>query len=188
MPDLARSAIGPDAEVAYLFNPRLTGLELLEAISRELALPCEGTRAQLLDRLNRFLLDASHDGRRVLLLVDEAQNLPVETLEELRMLSNLETATEKLLQIVLFGQPELDALLDSPELRQLRQRIGVRWRLESLVRPGGERLRAPSPADRRGQRHRTVHARGAARAAAPIARRAAPGQSARRPRSARGLC
>jgi general secretion pathway protein A len=127
--------IGPDAELAYLFNPRLTGLELLEAIHRELGLPGEGTRAQLLDRLNRFLLDASRAGRRVLLLVDEAQNLPVETLEELRLLSNLETTTEKLLQIVLFGQPELDALLDSPQLRQLRQRIGVRWRLDPLSEP-----------------------------------------------------
>jgi general secretion pathway protein A len=127
--------LGPDAEVAYLFNPRLTGLELLQAIHRELALPGEGARAQLIEQLNRFLLEASRDGRRVLLLVDEAQSLPVETLEELRMLSNLETTTEKLLQIVLFGQPELDALLDSPELRQLRQRIGVRWRLDSLSEP-----------------------------------------------------
>jgi general secretion pathway protein A len=110
----------------------VTGLELIEAIHRELGLPGEGTRAQLLDQLNRFLLDASRAGRRVLLLVDEAQNLPVETLEELRLLSNLETTTEKLLQIVLFGQPELDALLDSRQLRQLRQRIGVRWRLDPL--------------------------------------------------------
>ena len=127
--------LGSDAEVAYLFNPRVTGIELLEAIHRELGLPGEGTRAQLLDHLNRFLLEMSRAGRRVLLLVDEAQNLPVETLEELRLLSNLETTTEKLLQIVLFGQPELDALLDSPALRQLRQRIGVRWRLESLSDP-----------------------------------------------------
>ena len=127
--------LGPDAEVAYLFNPRVTGIELLEAVHRELGLPGEGTRAQLLDHLNRFLLEMSRAGRRVLLLVDEAQNLPVETLEELRLLSNLETTTEKLLQIVLFGQPELDALLDSPALRQLRQRIGVRWRLESLSDP-----------------------------------------------------
>src|SRR4030095_5060679 len=97
--------LGRDAEVAYLFNPRLTGLELLEAISRELALPCEGTRAQLLDRLKRFLLDASRGGRRVLLLVDEAQNLPVETLEELRLLSNLETTTEKVLPIIVFRAP-----------------------------------------------------------------------------------
>ncbi len=127
--------LSPEAEVAYLFNPRLTGPEMLEAIHRELELPCDGTRAQLLDRLNRFLLDASREGRRVLLLVDEAQNLPVDTLEELRLLSNLETSTEKLLQIVLFGQPELDTLLDSPELRQLRQRIGVRWRLDPLSAP-----------------------------------------------------
>ena len=71
----------------------------------------------------------------MLLIVDEAQNLPIETLEELRLLSNLETSTEKLLQILLFGQPELDALLDSNELRQLRQRIGVRWRLDPLTTP-----------------------------------------------------
>ena len=127
--------LGPEAEVAYLFNPRVSGIELLEAVHRELGLPGEGTRAQLLDGLNRFLLEMSRAGRRVLMLVDEAQNLPVETLEELRLLSNLETTTEKLLQIVLFGQPELDALLDSPALRQLRQRIGVRWRLESLSDP-----------------------------------------------------
>jgi len=144
--------LGPDAEVAYLFNPRVSGIELLEAVHRELGLPGEGTRAQLLDDLNRFLLEMSRAGRRVLLLVDEAQNLPVETLEELRLLSNLETTTEKLLQIVLFGQPELDALLDSPALRQLRQRIGVRWRLESLSDPEASdyvlhRLRVAAGAD-----------------------------------------
>jgi general secretion pathway protein A len=127
--------IGADAEVAYLFNPRLDGLELLQAIHRELALPVLGTRAELMDRLNRFLLETSRRGRRVLVIVDEAQNLPVDTLEELRLLSNLETSTEKLLQIVLFGQPELDDLLDSRELRQLRQRIGVRWRLDPLSEP-----------------------------------------------------
>ena len=124
--------IGAGAEVAYLFNPRLDGRELLQAIHRELDLPAEGSRAELMDRLNRFLLETSRRGRRVLVLVDEAQNLPVDTLEELRLLSNLETSTEKLLQIVLFGQPELDALLDSHALRQLRQRIGVRWRLDPL--------------------------------------------------------
>jgi general secretion pathway protein A len=127
--------VSADAEVAYLFNPRLDGLELLQAIHRELALPVEGTRAELMDRLNRFLLESSRKHRRVLVLVDEAQNLPVDTLEELRLLSNLETTTEKLLQIILFGQPELDTLLDSRELRQLRQRIGVRWRLDPLSEP-----------------------------------------------------
>jgi general secretion pathway protein A len=127
--------LGADAEVAYLFNPRLSAHELLEAIHRELGLPADGTRAQLLDRLNRFLLEASRRSRRVLLIVDEAQGLPIATLEEIRLLSNLETSTEKLLQIVLFGQPELDGLLDSRELRQLRQRIGVRWRLDPLSEP-----------------------------------------------------
>ena len=124
--------VGPDFEVAYLFNPRLDGLELLQALHRELDLPGEGSRAELMDALNRFLLETSRAGRGVLLLVDEAQNLPVDTLEELRLLSNLETSTQKLLQIVLFGQPELDELLDARELRQLRQRIGVRWRLAPL--------------------------------------------------------
>lgn len=144
--------VSDDAEVAYLFNPRLDGHELLQAIHRELGLPADGSRAELMDRLNRFLLEASRKGRRVLVLVDEAQNLPVDTLEELRLLSNLETSTEKLLQIVLFGQPELDALLDSHELRQLRQRIGVRWRLETLTEPEARdyvrhRLRVAAGAD-----------------------------------------
>jgi general secretion pathway protein A len=144
--------VGTDAEVAYLFNPRLDGLELLQAVHRELDLSLDGTRAELLDRLNRFLLDTSRRGRRVLVLVDEAQNLPVETLEELRLLSNLETSTEKLIQIVLFGQPELDDLLDSHELRQLRQRIGVRWRLDPLTEPEAgdyvrHRLRVAAGAD-----------------------------------------
>jgi general secretion pathway protein A len=127
--------LGSRIEVAYLFNPRLDGRELLQAIHAELGLSTDGSRAQLLDRLNRFLLETSQKRRRVLIIVDEAQNLPVDTLEELRLLSNLETATEKLLQIMLFGQPELDDMLDSPELRQLRQRIGVRWRLATLTGP-----------------------------------------------------
>jgi general secretion pathway protein A len=125
--------LGPDTELAFVFNPVLSGDELLRAISAEFGLATEGlSRAQLNDQLNRFLLDQRCAGRRVLLIVDEAQNLPAQTLEEIRLLSNLETSTSKLLQILLFGQPELDAKLESRELRQLRQRIGVRWSLESL--------------------------------------------------------
>ncbi len=90
------------------------------------------TRAQLSDRLNEFLLDQNYAGRRVLLIVDEAQNLDRSTLEEIRLLSNLETSTSKLIQILLFGQPELDAKLESKQLRQLRQRISVRWSLDTL--------------------------------------------------------
>lgn len=125
--------LGNDAEVAFVFNPTLTGEELLRAVSMEYGLPeaCR-TRAELNEQLNRFLLDARAAGRKVVLVVDEAQNLSMETLEEVRLLSNLETSTSKLIQIVLFGQPELDEKLDSPGLRQLRQRISVRWRLSPL--------------------------------------------------------
>jgi general secretion pathway protein A len=86
----------------------------------------------LSEQLNRFLLEQRRAGRRVLLIIDEAQTLPPQTLEEIRLLSNLETSTSKLLQILLFGQPELDAKLESRELRQLRQRISVRWALQAL--------------------------------------------------------
>ncbi len=120
-------------EVAFIFNPTLSGEELWRAISMEYGLPeTYRTRAELNDQLGRFLLDAKAAGRRVVLVVDEAQNLSMETLEEVRLLSNLETSTSKLIQIVLFGQPELDEKLDSPGLRQLRQRIAVRWCLSPL--------------------------------------------------------
>ncbi len=125
--------LGNDTEVAYVFNPKLTGEDLLRAICTEFGLLTEGrTRADLSDQLNQFLLEQKREHRRVLLIVDEAQNLASETLEEIRLLSNLETATSKLIQILLFGQPELDDKLDSKELRQLRQRISVRWSLGSL--------------------------------------------------------
>jgi general secretion pathway protein A len=125
--------LGQDTEVAFVFNPSLSGEELLRAISVEFGLAGEGlTRVQLGDQLNRFLLEQRRLGRRVLLIVDEAQNLQPQTLEEIRLLSNLETTTSKLIQILLFGQPELDAKLDSRELRQLRQRISVRWGLQAL--------------------------------------------------------
>jgi general secretion pathway protein A len=125
--------LAPETEVAYLFNPALDPDELLCAIALEFGLPSAGAdRAERNDRLNGFLLDVNARGRRALLIVDEAQNLSTTTLEQIRLLSNLETARSKLIQIVLFGQPELDAKLDSAELRQLRQRISVRCRLGSL--------------------------------------------------------
>jgi general secretion pathway protein A len=123
----------PGSEVAFLFNPQLSGLELLQAINAEFGLDTpDKTRRELMDQLNRFLLTKRQEGRRVLLLIDEAQNLEREALEQVRLLSNLETNTTKLIQIILIAQPELDALLESPELRQLRQRINVRWRLRPL--------------------------------------------------------
>ncbi len=127
--------LGPDAEVAFLFNPNLSPEELLRAISLEYGLPSAGlSRAGLSGQLNLFLLEQKRAGRRVLLIVDEAQNLETSTLEEIRLLSNLETSTSKLIQILLFGQPELDVKLESEQLRQLRQRISVRCSLGSMSR------------------------------------------------------
>ena len=127
--------LGAETEVAFVFDPLLTPDELLRAVCAEFGLPIsERSPAELSDGLNRFLLEANRKGRRVVLVVDEAQNLPVATLEQIRLLSNLETSTAKLIQILLFGQPELDEMLESPELRQLRQRISVRYRLSALSR------------------------------------------------------
>jgi general secretion pathway protein A len=118
--------LGSETEVAFLFNPTLTPLELLKAVNGEFGLSTFGeSRPELTDVLNAFLVDARSEGHRVVLIIDEAQNLSTETLEQLRLLSNLETETAKLLQIVLLGQPELDQKLAANDLRQLRQRISV---------------------------------------------------------------
>jgi general secretion pathway protein A len=124
---------GSETEVAFLFNPSGTAGELMHAIAGEFGFDDRTvSRHELGERLNRFLLDRKRDGRRVLLIVDEAQNLSDGTLEQIRLLSNLETSSDKLIQILLLGQPELDEKLDSPALRQLRQRISVRWGLGPL--------------------------------------------------------
>jgi general secretion pathway protein A len=126
--------LGSGTEVAFIFNPPRSGEELLRSINAEFGLITEGrTRSDLSDQLNEFLLVQKRKRRRVLLIIDEAQTLSPETLEEVRLLSNLETSTSKLIQILLFGQPELDVLLDSKGLRQLRQRISVRWTLRPLT-------------------------------------------------------
>lgn len=126
--------LSPGTEVAYIFNPAQTGDELLRAIHAEFGLPTAGcTHHELNDQLNQFLLRMKRADRPVLLIIDEAQNLSRDTLEEVRLLSNLETSTSKLIQILLFGQPELDDMLDSKEMRQLRQRIGVRWGLGPMT-------------------------------------------------------
>ena len=125
--------LGGEVEVAFVFNPKLSARELLEAILVELGLEKRGDSVrELVDELNHYLLERRRQGRRVLLIIDEAQGLAPDTLEQVRLLSNLETETDKLIQILLLGQPELDALLASRDLRQLRQRIGVRWRLAPL--------------------------------------------------------
>ncbi len=127
----------PHVDAALVLNPRLSPVELLAAVCDELRIPYPtGTASskELVDRLYRHLLDAHGRGRRTVLIIDEAQNLAPEVLEEVRLLTNLETPREKLLQVVLIGQPELTALLDQPKLRQLAQRVTARYHLEPLSR------------------------------------------------------
>ncbi len=122
-----------EAAVAYIFNPALSALELLQAINTELGLTAAGaSKRELVDHLNRFLLEQKTMGRRVVVVVDEAQDLDPAVLEQLRLLSNLETEREKLLLIILVGQPELREMLARPELAQLNQRVTLRWHLEAL--------------------------------------------------------
>src|SRR5512139_1370961 len=124
------------ADVALILNPRVTPAEFLLTICEELHIHVpesgRGSTKTLMDLIGRQLLDTHARGRRVVLIVDEAQNLSTETLEQVRLLTNLETATTKLLQIILIGQPELRALLDQPDLRQLAQRITGRYHLDPL--------------------------------------------------------
>jgi general secretion pathway protein A len=118
---------------AFLYNPRVSVLEFLAHVLTDLRIAVGSrTKSEMLSRLNNYLLACSRRGGTAALLVDEAQLLDWELLEEIRLLTNLETTQHKLLQIVLVGQPELDQKLDSPELRQLKQRIGLRCRLEPL--------------------------------------------------------
>jgi general secretion pathway protein A len=118
---------------AFIFNPRLDPIGFFRMLFEELGVgkACE-TKAEYLLALNQYLIEKLAANERVLLIVDEAQNLSTEMLEEIRLLSNLETPTSKLIQIMLVGQPELLALLDQPELRQLRQRIALRHHLRSF--------------------------------------------------------
>ena len=124
----------PEASVSYVINPTLSPLELLQTINLEFGLQVDDTKKQLVDRLNRHLLEQRRADRRSVVVVDEAQALSMEVLEHLRLLSNLETTTEKLLRIVLVGQPQLRALLAHPELAQLNQRITLRWHIGPLER------------------------------------------------------
>lgn len=148
-------------QYAYILNPVLTGLELMQEINHELGIPSAGTRREMLSALNHFLLDQKRRGRRVVIVIDEAQALDGATLEQLRMLSNFETETAKLLQIVLVGQPELRDVLARPELEQLNQRITVRWHLGPLDRAETGKYVAHRVTTAAGGRPRTLFTRGA---------------------------
>ena len=129
----------PEAcDVAYIFNPKLTVEELLATLCVEFGIACPPDNSSIkvfVDCINAYLLDAHARGRHTVLIIDEAQNLSPEVLEQMRLLTNLETSERKLLQIILIGQPELAAMLARPELKQLAQRIVARYHLGPLTRP-----------------------------------------------------
>ena len=126
-------SLDPNTTAAYIFNPRLGPRQLIRAINDELGIKYDAEDTKdLIDKLNAFLIRKKARREKVILLIDEAQNLSRKVLEQLRLLSNLETNQEKLLQIILVGQPELGEILDAHELRQLSQRITLRYHLSPL--------------------------------------------------------
>ena len=129
--------IPEEVDIAFVLNPKLTAAELLATACDDLGIdyPDDPSIKQLVDALNAYLLAAHQQGRRTVLIIDEAQNLSSDVLEQLRLLTNLETNQRKLLQIILLGQPELLDMLAKPELRQLSQRVTARFHLDALTRP-----------------------------------------------------
>ena len=132
--------LGDRFHTALILNPMLTGTQLLRAIVDEFGIETKRRdRLGYLNLLNRFLLDVNEAGRDAVLIIDEAQDIPDETLELTRLLSNLETDSQKLLQIVLVGQPELGEKLAKPAFRQLAQRITIRYHLRNMTQDDTER-------------------------------------------------
>lgn len=128
--------LGPEVETALIINPLLSTVELLKTINKDFgfAVPGNGSTSvqDQIEALNAFLLGIAKEGRNAVVIIDEAQDLSPEALEMIRLLSNLETETHKLLQLILVGQPELEDKLNRKELRQLRQRIQIRHTLHPL--------------------------------------------------------
>lgn len=121
------------AKTALIVNPALSDVQLLGAIVEDFGIECKvKNRKGYFDALNKFLLEVGQKGMTSVLIIDEAQNLKMKTLEQIRLLSNLETEREKLLQIILVGQPELRETLRHPSLTQLRQRVALRYHLSAL--------------------------------------------------------
>ena len=180
--------------VAYIFNPKLTVVELLKTVCDEFHIPLEPREAETatvktyVDAINAFLLRTHAVGQNNVLIIDEAQMLSVDVLEQLRLLTNLETNERKLLQIVLIGQPELRTMLERPDLEQLAQRVIARFPPQSVV---AGRDRALHPASAHRGRHDAAHpVRSRCRPAHPRdrSRRAATDQPAGRSLDARRLC
>ena len=126
-----------NVDIALVLNPKVTATELVATVCDELGIeyPADNTSIKsLTDVLNRYLLDAYARGRRTVLIIDEAQNLSADVLEQVRLLTNLETSTQKLLQVILIGQPELRSLLARDDMRQLSQRVTARYHLDPISR------------------------------------------------------
>ena len=132
------SSLGPDFYVAYIPNPYLEPLALFMELGSELGLDmgqdAHPNQHLLLKALTNKLMDLTREGKRVVVCLDEVQAMPIETLEALRLLTNLETEKRKLLQVIIFGQPELEAKLNHPSIRQLKQRITFDYHLSPLLR------------------------------------------------------
>ncbi|WP_166266182.1 ExeA family protein [Marinobacter caseinilyticus] len=131
---LLLNALDQTARTAYIPNPSLTPENLYEAVADELGVTLAGhdNTHRVLKALTEKLIEYAADNRQVVLVIDEAQAMPESTIEALRLLTNLETENARLLQVVLFGQPELDTMLNRPSLRQLKQRITFQYRLDAL--------------------------------------------------------
>ena len=146
-----------DVVVAQINQTQVSAVEFLQAVLVQFGFsPFKMKKAELIATLNSFLIEQYAAGRKVLLIIDEAQNLSLRTLEEVRMLSGVETTKEKVLRIILAGQPELNAKLDSPELVQLAQRVRLRFHLTALSRRGHARLHPASPRSGRLRRPRDL--------------------------------
>lgn len=131
---MMQTRLPPHVETVYIANPSVSPEEILHAIAQELHLkpPREAGHLEVMQLINAHLLERHAAGKQVVMFVEESQSMPISTLEEIRLLSNLETAHSKLLQIVLFGQPELEENLRQPQIRQLRERITHSFRLSPL--------------------------------------------------------
>ncbi len=122
-------------KTAFILNPSFSQIQLLQLITKDLGIVCpKNNKLDLINSLNQFLIDQSALGHNVAVIIDEAQNLNIHQLEQIRLLSNLETEKDKLLQIILVGQPELLDKLKKPSLRQVNSRIGVRYHIQPLER------------------------------------------------------
>ncbi len=126
------NTINERIRTAFILNPDFSQLQLLQLITKDLGIPVKSNKLDLINALNEFLIDQTQQGHNVAVIIDESQNLNTLQLEQIRLLSNLETEKQKLLQIILVGQPELLGKLQKPSLRQLNSRIGVRFHIQPL--------------------------------------------------------